>query len=66
MFKIQIPIKSIVRILYLKALAEALDSTSVIKAKRLEVCIPCLLVQKVMASFYGDVDLLLSVNFLPA
>ena len=56
MFKIQAPIKSIVRIVYLKTLPQALDDTSLIKAKPLELCLPCPLVLKVAASFYGKIE----------
>ena len=60
MFKIQTLIKSIVRNLYLKTLLQALNSTSLIKAKPLEICLPCLLMQKVATSFYG-IDSLYSI-----
>ena len=56
MFKIQAPIKSIVRIVYLKILSQALNDTSLIKAKPLELCLPCPLVLKVAANFYGKIE----------
>ena len=56
MFKIQALIKSIVRIVYLKTRPQALDSTSFIKLKPLELCLPCPLVLKVAASFYGKIE----------
>ena len=43
----------------LKALPETLNNTSLIKAKPLELCVPCLLVLKVAVSFYGEI-----VNFM--
>ena len=46
MFKIQAFIKSIVGIVYLKTLPHALDDTSVIKAKPLELYLSCPLVLK--------------------
>ena len=36
---------------YLKSLPQAVDDTSLIKLKPLEVCLPCSLVLKVVASF---------------
>ena len=56
-FKLQTLIKFIGEILYLKTLTQALDSTSLIKAKPLEMCLPCLLVQKVGASFNGEIQI---------
>ena len=53
MFKIQVLITSIVRIAYLKTQPQALDDTSLIKAKPLELCLPCPLVLKVAASLYS-------------
>ena len=41
MFKTQTLIKSIIKIVYLKTLPQALDNTSLIKAKPLELCLPC-------------------------
>ena len=58
MFKIQTLIKSIIRILFLKTLPHVLDSTSLIKAKPLEMCLPCPLVQTVVASFYGEIEII--------
>ena len=39
-----------------KTLPQALDDTSLIKAKPLELCLPCPLVLKVAASFYGKIE----------
>ena len=61
MFKIQ---KSIIRILYLKTLSQVLDSTSLIKAKPLEMCSPCPLVHKVVTSFLVKLKSLPSVYFV--
>ena len=58
MFKIQTLIKSIVRILYLKTLPQDPDSTSLIKVQPLEMCLLCLLVQKVVVSFYGEIEII--------
>ena len=57
MFKIQTFIKSI-SILYLKTFAQALDSTSLIKVKPIVMCcLPCSLVQEVVTSFYGEIEI---------
>ena len=56
MFKIQALIKSIVGIVYLKTRSQALDNTSLIKTKPLELCSPRPLVLKVAASFYGKIE----------
>ena len=56
MLEIQRLIKSVVRILCLKTLPQALHSTYLIKVKPLEICLPCLLVQKVVASFHGEIE----------
>ena len=56
MFKIQALIKSIVRIVYLKTRPQALDNISLMKAKPLELYLPCPLVLKVAASFCGKIE----------
>ena len=56
MFKIQALIKSIVGIVYLKTRSQALDNTTLIKTKPLELCLPCPLVLKVAASYYGKIE----------
>ena len=56
MFKIQRFMKSISN-LYLKTFAQALNSTSLIKVKAVEMCcLPCPLVQEVVTSFYGEIE----------
>ena len=57
-------LKSVVVILYLKTLPHVLKSTSLIKAKPIEMALSCLLVQKVAASFYGGIELLSSFYFV--
>ena len=54
---IQTLIKSIIRILYLKTLPQALHNTSLTKAKPLGICLPCLLMQKVAVGFYGEIEI---------
>ena len=56
--------QSIVRIFCLKALPQALNGTSFIKPKPLEMYLPCSLVQKVMGSFYSEIKSLPSVYFV--
>ena len=44
--------------LELKTLPQALDSTSLIKVKPLEMCLLCSLVLKsIVASFYGEIEI---------
>ena len=45
--------------LELKALPQGLDSTVLIKAKPLETCLPCPLMQKVAASLYSEIKITL-------
>ena len=45
-------------LIFLKFLPQALDNTSLIKAKPLGICLPCLLMQKVAVSFYGEIEII--------
>ena len=44
--------------LYLKTLPQALDNTSLTKAKPLGICLPCPLMQKLAAGFYGEIEII--------
>ena len=47
-----------IKILYLKTLPQALDNTSLTKAKPLGICLPCLLMQKVAAGFCDEIEII--------
>ena len=40
-----------------KILPQALDNTSLIRAKAFKMCLPCLLVQKMVVNFYGEIEI---------
>ena len=58
MFKTHTLIKSIITIVYLKTLPQALNNTYLIKVKPLEMCLPCLLVLKVVVNFCGEIEII--------
>ena len=57
MLKIQTLIKPIIESLYLKPLPQALNSTSLIMVKLLEMCLLCPLVQKIAMSFCDEIEI---------